>query len=164
MKPIKLSELIAALDFDSPEDVGRLDLHEGHFVTVEKWILDALQAGEQEKFAGLPQWEVPEMELAQAIFENAAQRYVVGPDPLEFNEPRHAERFIALQTDTAAIDQLGRASHGRSASRQFKLAAERLGLLKQWIQFRDDAKRKFVIAWAEARNLPYEDNLPPRQP
>ena len=164
MKPIKLSELIAALDFDSPEDVGRLDLLEGHFVTVEKWILDALQAGEQEKIAALPQWEVAEKELAQAIFADAGQRYVVGPDPLEFNEPRHAERFIALQTDPAAIDQLGRAIHGRSASRQFKLAAERLGLLKQWIQFRDDAKKKFVSAWADARNLPYEDNLPPRQP
>ena len=164
MKPIKLSELLAALDFDSPEDVGRLDLHEGHFVTVEKWILDALQAGEQEKFAGLPQWEVADMELARAIFADAGKRYVVGPDPVEFNEYRHAERFIAMQTDSAAIDQLGRAIHGRETLRQFKGAAERLGLLKQWIQYRDDAKKKFVVAWADARNLPYEDNLPPRQP
>ena len=79
MKPIKLSELFAALDFDSPEDVGRLDLHEGRFVTVEKWILDAMQAGEQEKLAGLPQWELAEKELAQAIFADGGKRYVVGP-------------------------------------------------------------------------------------
>ncbi len=162
MKPIKLSELFAALDFDSPEDVGRLDLHEGHFVTVEKWILDAMQAGEQEKLAGLPQWELAEKELAQAIFADGGKRYVVGPDPLIFNEVRHAEQFIALQTDPAAIDQLGRAIHGRGTCRQFKSATERLGLLKQWIQYRDDAKKKFVSAWAEARNLPVEDNLPPR--
>lgn len=141
-----------------------MDLQEAHFVTVEKWILDALQTGEQEKIAALPQWEIAEKELAQAIFADGGKRYVAGPDPLIFNEVRHAENFIALQTDTAAIDQLGRAIHGRGASRQFKLAAERLGLLKQWIQYRDDAKKKFVIAWAEARNLPYEDNLPPRQP
>ena len=31
--------------------------------------------------------------------------------------------------------------------------------LQQWFQYRDDAMKEFVVDWAEAKNIPYEDDL-----
>ena len=46
MKPTKLSELINALEFDSEEQVNRVDLQNGCVVTVEESLLSALEEGD----------------------------------------------------------------------------------------------------------------------
>jgi len=69
------------------------------------------------------------------------------------------ERFIGTVKDAEAAEQLWRAIKGKGAFRYFKDTASRLGLLERWFQYRADALKEFVVEWAEAHNIAYEDDL-----
>ncbi len=43
MKPVKLSELIEALEFDSDERVTKVDLQNGCVVTVDNSVISAVE-------------------------------------------------------------------------------------------------------------------------
>jgi hypothetical protein len=163
MKPIKLSVLIEALEFDSAEYVTRVDLQNGCVVSVDDAVLRAVEEGNEEALRNLPEWQKPEVEIARALLADPGKRFVEPPNKFDFHEYRHMERFILTVEDPAAAEQLWEAIKGRGAFRYFKGTASRLGLLQQWFQYRDDAMEQFVIAWAEARNVPYEDDIKNRK-
>jgi Uncharacterised protein family (UPF0158) len=71
------------------------------------------------------------------------------------------ERFIGTVENAGAAEQLWRAIKGKGAFRYFKDTASRLGLLKQWYQYRDEAMREFVRDWAEAHQVPFVDDAAP---
>jgi len=163
MKPTKLSELIEALEFDSDERVTRVDLQNGCVVTVDQSLLNALEEGDEESLPDLPDWQKPELEIARAIAEDSGERFVAVPDKFDFHEYRQMERFIGTVENAGAAEQLWRAIKGKGAFRYFKYTASRLGLLDQWYRYRDDAMKEFVVEWAEAQNVPYEDDLKDRK-
>jgi hypothetical protein len=164
MKPTKLSELIDALEFDSDDHVTMVDLQDGCVVTVEQALLSALEEGDDAALTDLPDWQQPELDIARAIAADSGERFVPAPDKFDFNEYRHMERFIGTVADADAAEQLWRAIKGNGAFRYFKDAASRLGLLKQWYQYRDDAIREHATNWAEANSVPFVDDLKDRQP
>jgi len=67
MKPIKLSDLIEAVEFDFVESETRLDLQEGCVVTVDRSVLSAAEEGEEQSLDNLPDWQKKEVEIARAI-------------------------------------------------------------------------------------------------
>jgi hypothetical protein len=160
----KLSDLIGALEFDSPERRAYFDRQKGEIVSVERTILGAFEDGDEERFAHVPDWQKDEVEVARTIADDDGQRFIDAPDPHEFHEYRHMERFIGSLSDPQAADQLWRAIKGRGAFRYFKDTLYRLGLQDQWYQYRDEARKRFVIAWAEANNVAYEDDLGGQRP
>ena len=76
------------------------------------------------------------------------------PDKFDFHEYRQMERFIGTVEDDAASNELFRAINGKGAFRYFKDTASRLGLMDRWYEYREEAMRKFVIAWAEMNKVP----------
>jgi hypothetical protein len=161
MKPIKLSELINALEFDSEEQVSCVDLQNGCVVTVEQSLLSALQEGDDEALHDLPDWQKEEIEVARRMVEDEDERFVLLPEKFDFHEYRQMERFIGTVENAEIAEQLWRSIKGKGAFRYFKDTAGRLGLLQRWYQYRDDAMKEFVIDWAEAHNVPYEDDIKP---
>ena len=159
MKPIKLSELVEALEFDSSEHVTRVDLRDGCVVMVEESLLRAVAEDDQESLKDLPGWQQAEVAVARAIVEDAGERFVDPPDKFDFHEYRHMERFVGTVENADAADQLWRAIKGKGAFRHFKDTAHRLGLLEQWFKYRDDAMKEFVMDWAKARNVPFLDDI-----
>ena len=164
MKPTKLTELIDALEFVSDERVTMVDLQNGCVVTVDQSLLSALDEGDDETPPNLPDWQMPEWEIARAIAADSGERFVPTLDKFDFNEYHHMERFIGTVGDTEAAEQLWRSIKGNGAFRYFKDTASRLGLLKQWYQYRDDAIREHVTAWAEANSVPFVDDLKDKKP
>jgi hypothetical protein len=162
MKPTKISELIEALEFDSEERVTRVDLQNGCVVTVDHSLLNALEEGDEEALPPLPDWQKQEMEVARAIAEDSGERFVAAPDKFDFHEYRQMERFIGTVEDAEAAAQLWRAIKGKGAFRYFKDTASRLDLLERWYRYRDNAMKEFVVEWAEAHNIPFEDDLKTR--
>lgn len=160
MKPIKLSELADMLEFDSPDFTMRVDLKEGRVVTVEESLLQAIEEGDEESLTSVPEWEKEMVQTAREMAADPGERFVGGPSKFDFHEYRHMERFIQTVESPDAVDQLWRAIKGKGAFRYFKDTAHRLGLLKAWYRYRDEQVKQFVIEWAEARNVPYEDDLP----
>ena len=159
MKPVKLSELIEALEFDFEETRTFVDLEDGCVVTVQKSVLSDVEKGDEEALSDVPDWQKDEVEIARAIVADSGKRFVTPPDKYEFHEYRQMERFIGTVRNSEAADQLWQAIKGKGAFRYFKDTADRLGLLNQWFQYRDDAMKEFVVDWAADNNVPYEDDV-----
>ena len=161
MKPVKLSELIEALEFDSEEHVTRVDLENGCVVMVDNTVMSAVEEDDDAALQELPDWEREQVEIARAIVADSGQRFVEAPDKFDFHEYRQMERFIGTVEDAAAAEQLWRAIKGKGAFRYFKDTASRLGLLQQWHRYRDDAVKEFIVEWAEAGKIPLVDDTKP---
>jgi len=157
--PAKLSDLIEALEFDSEEYINRFDRQTGRIVSVDQHILTVLEEEREDELGDLPDWQKPELETARAILEDSSDRFIDPPDKFEFHEYRHMERFIGTVDGAEAAEQLWRAIKGKGAFRYFRDTAQRLGLLERWFQYRDRALKEFVVAWAEANDVLYEDDI-----
>ncbi len=158
----KLSDLVDALESESPDYVVRYDREMGRIVMVEESVLRSVEEGDEEALPDLPQWQHQQVEIARAMVADTGERFIAPPDRFSFHEYRHMERFIRSLPDESAAEQLYRAIKGKGAFRYFKDTLHRLGLQDQWYQYRDNAMKEFVIDWAKDNNVPYEDD--PRAP
>ena len=158
-QPAKLSDLIEALEFDSPMHIMYFDRQTGRVVSVDRDVMSGVEEGDEEQLQGLPDWQKEEVEIARAILDYDGDRFIDAPNKFEFHEYRHMERFIGTVENEKAAEELWRAIRGRGAFRYFKDTADRLGLLDRWFRYRDGAMKEFVIAWAEANNVPFDDDL-----
>ena len=154
----KLSDLMDALYFDSPEHVTRFDRQAARLVTVERSVLSAVEEGDEETLASLPSWQQEEVETARAIVNDCGDRFIGAPDKFDFHEYHHMERFIGTVSEERTADDLWRAIKGRGAFRHFKDTLHRLEIEEQWYRYRDEAVARFVIDWAEVHNVPFEDD------
>jgi hypothetical protein len=161
MKPVKLSELIESLEFDSDDYGNWVDLQNGSVVRLSHSLISAVEEGDDDYLEGLADWEKKELVTAKALVEDSGERFVDAPSKFDFHEYRQMERFIGTVQDSAAAEQLWRAIKGKGAFRYFKDTADRLGLLKQWFAFRDDAMKEFVRDWAEMHQIPVTDDATP---
>jgi hypothetical protein len=159
MKPVKLSELIEALEFDSDEHNTYVDLQNGVVVRLSRSLLSAVEEEDEETIEGLADWEKEEVEIARAIVADSGERFVAAPGKFDFHEYRQMERFIGTVDNIEAAEQLWRAIKGKGAFRYFKDTASRLGLLQQWYEYRDAALKEFVVEWAESRQIPIADDV-----
>ena len=161
--PAKLSDLTDALEFESMDRRNYFDRHTGRIVSVADTILSAVEEGADEALTSLPGWQKEEVETARAIVHHSGDRFIDPPGKFEFNEYRHMERFIRALPDATAAEELWRAIKGHGAFHHFKDALYRLGIQEQWSGYRDEAMKEFVIGWAEANHVPYEDDLKDRE-
>lgn len=159
MKPVKLSELIEALEFESDERVTKVDLQCGCVVSVDRSILSSLEESDEDSLPDLPDWQKEEVNIAKAIVADSGERFVDAPNKFHFHEYRQMERFIGTVEDPEAAEELWRAIKGKGAFRYFKDTASRLGLLEPWYRYRDDAMKEFVVAWAAANQVSCEDDI-----
>jgi len=157
--PAKLSDLMDALLFESEETVTQYDRETGRMVMVERSVLSAIEEGDEESLSDLRDWQKEQVEIARAIAADSGERFIAPPDKFDFHEYRHMERFIGRVENGEHAEQLWRAIKGKGAFRYFKDTASRLGLLDQWYRYRDDAMKQFVLEWAEANNVPCEDDM-----
>src|SRR5438067_12280751 len=120
MKPVKLSELIEALEFDFEEIRTLVDLENGCVVMVQRSVLSDVEEEDEEALSDVPDWQKDEVEIARAIVGELGTRFISPPDKYEFHEYRQMERFIGTVRSAGAADQLWRAIKGKGAFRYFK--------------------------------------------
>ena len=163
MKPTKLSALIDALDFDSPEHTHWADRQNGSVVMLDNTVRRAVEEEDEGVLSRLADWQKPEVEIARAIVDQWGGRFVVAPAKFDFHEYGHMARFVGTVADAEAAEPLRRAIKGKGAFRHFKNTAARLGVLDDWFRYRDAAMKEFVMAWAEAKGVPFEEDVKPRK-
>lgn len=156
--PAKISDLMDALNFDSPDNLVRFDRQSGRLVVVERSMVSAFEEGEILSPDDFPAWQKQMVEEAKAIATDSGERFIEAPDKFEFHEYRHMEKFVDTLKDESDADQLWRAIKGKGAFRHFKNTADSLGLLQEWFHYRDAALKEFVINWAAANNVTLEDD------
>jgi hypothetical protein len=79
MKPTRLSELIDALESDSPEYGNLVDRQTGSVVHLARSLISAVEERDETALEGLADWEKEQVELAKAVVENLDERFVAGP-------------------------------------------------------------------------------------
>ena len=76
MKPVKLSALLEALEFDFEETRTFVDLENGCVVMVQRSVLSDMEDGDEEALSDVPEWQKDEVEIARAIVADSGQRFV----------------------------------------------------------------------------------------
>jgi hypothetical protein len=156
--PVKLSDLIQALEMQSEEYRIYYDRKTNTIVSVEDTLFSSLEDGEED-LDDLPDWQKEEYEVAKEIVSDDGTRFIAPPVKFEFHEYHVMEEFIESIDDDETADQLWRAIKGRGAFRYFKDTLHRLGIQQSWYDYLEEAQREFVIEWAKENNVPFENDL-----
>lgn len=163
LKPVALSELIHALEWDSEnsEFVNLVDLHEGEVICLERVAYDdPAEWWEQMEEAGMMNSDDPEFLAQKAVAEDHGhERFILPPDKFDYHEYEKMSEFIETLADGNAADQLRLAIRGKGAFRCFKDTLHRLDLTDSWYEYRHASMKEFVIAWAEENQVPYRDDV-----
>jgi hypothetical protein len=122
-------------------------------------MLSRLEDGGEEDLDDLAEWQKEEYEVAKEIVSDDGGRFLPPPDTYEFHEYRVMEEFIRSMEDDEAADQLWRAIKGRGAFPYFKDTLHKLGIQQSWYDYLKEARREFVIKWAEENKVPFKDDL-----
>ena len=92
--------------------------------------------------------------LEEEIEENYGTRYLRLPTKFDINEYHIMEEFIWTLEDEKA-NKLECAIQGRGAFRRFKDMVNRMGIFRQWYNFRAEYYRKLAIEWCKENRLEY---------
>jgi len=148
---------------DSPDypSVPYLDSETGAVYSVSLNALGCLEDGEDPE--GLDEEDACSLEVAAAIVEDAAGRFVRVPYWQSRDEFRLMERFAA-DCPPRAQDHLHRALEGRKPFRHFKAAVDAWpGLREKWFAFREFAHREELLAWLAQLGVDAVDVSPSRR-
>jgi hypothetical protein len=151
--PIKLSDIIEGLEFQSDESFSYLNTTTGEVVSVTTEELRA--AEEDEPLEDFPAWQHDAIRIAREIIET--DHYLPLPDRFEINEYRIMERFCLSVDDDDMRDDLCDAIRGRGAFRRFKDRVHVYGMTEAWYRYRDAALREIAMAWCEEHGIRYSE-------
>lgn len=162
LKPIPLSKLIEALEWDDMESdyVCLVDLQDGDVICVERDAYDD-PADWLERMAeeGMMGSQDPEFLIKKAVAnDHGGERFIQPPQKYDYHEYEKMRDFIDQLTDENAADQLRQAIRGKGAFRYFKDTLHRLDLIDSWYDYRHATMKEFVIAWADSHQVPYTDD------
>jgi len=159
-KPVRLEDILDALEGQHDECHVYLELATGHIVMVTENDHFAVEQDESE----LPEWqrESESLALARRMADNDDELpggYVVLPDRFDIDEYRMMQRFSWSREDAEERNELSRAMRGSGAFRRFKDTVNRLGIEKEWYGARAEGYREVAIEWCEEHGIPYLEEM-----
>jgi hypothetical protein len=154
MRPVRLSDIVEAIDQWSEGFAAYLNRKTGEIVIVSEEEMRAAEDGEP--LGDYPGWQHDDIRRAGDILEHG-EDYVDLPDKSEFHEYRVIERFCLALDDRETSESLYRAIKGKGAFRRFREAIERYDLTDEWHAYRQGALRQLAIDWCEANNVQFRD-------
>src|SRR5215831_18701367 len=114
--PVKLTEIIEGMDFQSDEQSSFLNLITGEVVSITD---EELRAAEHDApLEDFPDWQHEAIRIAGEILET--EHFLPLPDRFEINEYQIMERFCLSIDDEDMRDDLCDAIRGLGAFRRFK--------------------------------------------
>ena len=156
---VNLSDIISALEMTTDQSQAYFDTKTGEilwqydfepcFSTITSEELEADEADEEELEANEEAGET-----GKTGGTRLRKRYLLLPDRFEINEYHMIEAF-AYDHDDHSGGRLVRAISGRGAFRRFRETVERLGLLDEWYEFRDNCYRERAVSWCQGHNISF---------
>lgn len=154
---MKLSEIVATMEFQTDETSSYLNRKTGEVVTVTDGELGAAEDGDSlEEYPG---WQHEVVERGRAILDDENEEtYIALPSMFDIHEYRIMERFCLSIVDKEISESLYRAIKGRGAFRRFKDDVHRFGVADDWHRYRDEALKKIAKEWCEANSIEYVED------
>ena len=151
--PVKLSDIVEGLEFQSDEHFSYLNMITGEVVSVTTEELRA--AEEDESLEDFPAWQHDALRIAGEILET--DHYLPLPTKFAIHAYHIMERFCFSVEDADIRDDLCDAIRGRGAFRRFKDRIQAYRIAEAWYRYRDAALRDIAIAWCEEHGLRYTE-------
>lgn len=152
--PVRLSEIIDAIDIPNEELASYLNRKTGDIITVSEEEISA--AEEEDPLDDYPEWQRDNILIAKEFLDNEKD-YLALPTKYDLDEYRLMEKFSLSLEDRKASDILCRAIIGKGAFRRFKDTLNRLDLADQWYAYRGDAIRQIAVDWCELNKIQWQD-------
>jgi hypothetical protein len=149
--PVKLNDVVEALEAAGEEYAHYLDKRTGEIVMITNEEMEAAEA--DEFISEFPDWQREAILKAQEILKS--ENFVALPDQFEIHEYKIMEDFCLAFEDRRAGEDLHRLIKGSGAFRRFKNAINSMGADKAWYQFRRAEFEKIAIEWLEEQQIPY---------
>ena len=150
-QPVKLNDVIEALETTGEEHAHYLDRSTGEIVLITNEEMEA--AEEDELISEYPNWQREALLKAREILKS--ENFVALPDQFDIHEYKIMEDFCLIFEDTRVGDDLHRLIKGSGAFRRFKNAIYSMGADKAWYQFRQAEIEKIAIQWLEREGIAY---------
>ena len=150
-QPVKLNNVIEALETTGEEHEHYLDRSTGEIVLITNEEMEA--AEEDEPISEFPDWQREAILKAREILKS--ENFVELPDQFDIHEYKIMEDFCLIFEDRRVGEELHRLIKGSGAFRRFKNAIYSMGADKAWYQFRQAEIEKIAIQWLEERQIPY---------
>jgi len=152
-KPVRLNDIVEALEMQFDGTSSYLDLDSGEVVTISN---DSLREAQEpcDEEPDLPDWEKKEREIAKQIV--STDRFRSLPTKFEVHEWEIMQDFSRFVESDAIREDLLRAIHGAGAFRNFKDTVRRLGIEPAWFAFRADALSQIAREWCEEVGVAWE--------
>jgi hypothetical protein len=150
--PVKLNDVIEALEAAGEELTHYLDRTTGEIVMISNEEMEA--AEEDEPISAYPDWQREAILKAREILKSD-ENFIALPDQFDIHEYKIMEDFCLAFEERRVGEELHRLIKGSGAFRRFKDAIYSLGADKAWYQFRQTEIERIAIEWLEEQQIPY---------
>jgi hypothetical protein len=149
--PVKLQDVIDALELTSDESVYFLDRRTGEIemITDEVWSA----AEDDELISEYPEWQRELILKAREI--QRTDHFIELPRESEIDSYEVMERFCEQYPNQRISEKLSAAIKGKGAFRRFKDLISDLGIQDEWNRFEHRSFESLAIEWLEAEEIPF---------
>jgi len=152
--PVKLSEIIEAIELQSDEMAAYLNRRSGEIITISDEEVRAAEEGDP--LEDYPEWQRDNIRIAGEFLANEDD-YLALPTKYDLNEYQIMEEFVLSLKDRRASELLYTSIKGKGAFRRFKDTLHRLQLADEWYVYRDAALRQVAIDWCESNQVQFRE-------
>lgn len=150
--PVKLSEIIEAIDLQSDEMASYFNTKTRRIITISDEEIVAAEEGDS--LDDYPEWQQDNIRIARDFIENEDD-YLALPTKYDVNEYQIMEKFVLSLKDRKASELLYSLIKGKGAFRRFKDAMQKLQLSDEWYAYRDAALRQVAVDWCESNQVQF---------
>ncbi len=151
--PVKLTDIIEGMDFQSDEGRSYLNTATGEVISITDETLRAAEA--DERLEDSPAWQQDTIRMAKDMLEH--EHYLALPSRFDIYEYRIMERFCDAVDDDDIRNDLCHAIRGRGAFRRFKGMIQAYGMTEAWYRYRDATLREIAMVWCDEHDIPYPE-------
>ena len=152
--PVKLSEIIDAIELQSDEMAAYLNRRTGEIITISDEEVRAAEEGDP--LEDYPEWQRDNIRIAGEFLANEDDYFAL-PTKYDLNEYQIMEEFVLSLKDRRASELLYTSIKGKGAFRRFKDTLHRLQLAEEWYTYRDAALRQVAIDWCESNQVQFRE-------
>jgi hypothetical protein len=150
--PVKLSEVVEALESATDNMTWYLDKRTGEIILINDEEMAAVE--EDEPLSDYPEWQQEEILKAREISESE-EHFLALPDQFEIHEYQIMEDFCRKVDDPQLSRHLLGLIKGSGAFGRFKNAIYSMGIEKDWYGFKRARLEEMAIEWLEENEIPY---------
>jgi Uncharacterised protein family (UPF0158) len=156
--PVKLNDVIEALEEGGPEHSHYLDKRTGEIVMITNEEMEA--AEEDQLISEYPEWQREAVLKARELL-TSEESFIEIPDQTDIDEYQIMENFCLAFENRRFGEDLHRLIKGSGDFRRFKDAITSKGIEQSWYQFRRTEFERIAIEWLEDEEIPYTREDPP---